>query len=204
MKSGFIISLLLLLNGCQLLVPPPPPDTTPAEPVVQPEPSTPTLPEPEPVATPLAIADDAATLQAWVNYRAAMLGRMNEERDNLLADTSQDEIWALKRTILQLHPDTPYLTRLRVQMQSAEQLAQLPAPLAALLSWDLAFNQKLLEAESAVSALTRLNAQQHDNLERLQKTNKELQKKIDALTQIEAQLNQPVQVPQPEDNNGQP
>ena len=79
-------------------------------------------------------------------------------------------------------------------------LASLPPQLAALLSWDLTFNQKLLEAESAVSALTRLNAQQHDNIERLQKTNRELQKKIDALTQIEAQLNQPkVQ----EDNNGQ-
>lgn len=203
MKTGVIISLLLLLNGCQLL-PPPPPAETPAEPVIQLDTPPLTLPVPEPVSAPLAIADDAATLQAWVNYRAAMLGRMNEERDVLLADTEQDEIWALKRTILQLHPDTPYLTRLRVQMQSAEQLAQLPAPLAALLSWDLAFNQKLLEAESAVSALTRLNAQQHDNLERLQKTNKELQKKIDALTQIEAQLNQPVQAPEPEDNNGQP
>ncbi|MGP9799520.1 hypothetical protein [Rheinheimera sp. NSM] len=203
MKTGVIISLLLLLNGCQLL-PPPTPAETPAEPVTSLEPPPLTLPVPEPVSAPLAIADDAATLQAWVNYRAAMLGRMNEERDLLLADTGQDEIWALKRTILQLHPDTPYLTRLRVQMQSAEQLAQLPAPLAALLSWDLAFNQKLLEAESAVSALTRLNAQQHDNLERLQKTNRELQKKIDALTQIEAQLNQPVQVPEPEDNNGQP
>jgi len=203
MKTGVIISLLLLLNGCQLL-PPAPLTETPAEPVISLEPPPLTLPVPEPVSAPLAIADDAATLQAWVNYRAAMLGRMNEERDLLLADTEQDEIWALKRTILQLHPDTPYLTRLRVQMQSAEQLAQLPAPLAALLSWDLAFNQKLLEAESAVSALTRLNAQQHDNLERLQKTNRELQKKIDALTQIEAQLNQPVQVPEPEDNNGQP
>ncbi|MDP2714301.1 hypothetical protein [Rheinheimera sp.] len=203
MKTGLIISLLLLLNGCQLL-PPAPPAETPAEPVTSLEPPPVTLPVPEPVSAPLAIADDAATLQAWVNYRGAMLGRMNEERDVLLADTEQDEIWALKRTILQLHPDTPYLTRLRVQMQSAEQLAQLPAPLAALLSWDLAFNQKLLEAESAVSALTRLNAQQHDNLERLQKTNRELQKKIDALTQIEAQLNQPVQVPEPEDNNGQP
>ena len=146
--------------------------------------------------------DDAATLQAWVNYRAGMLNRINEERELLNADTAQDDVWQLKRTILQLHPDTPYLSRLRVQMQLAEQLATLPAPLAALLSWDLAFNQKLLEAESAVSALTRLNAHHHDNIDRLQITNKELQKKIDALTQIEAQLNQPAVVQ--EDNNGQP
>ena len=77
-------------------------------------------------------------------------------------------------------------------MQLAEQIATLPPGLAALFSWDLTLNQKLLETESAVSALTRLNAQQHENIERLQKKNKDLQKKIDALTQIEAQLNQSI------------
>ncbi|GAB58703.1 hypothetical protein [Rheinheimera nanhaiensis] len=201
MKTSLLLASLLLLTGCQLPPPPEPVTPQPVEPL-EAEPQPVQLPEPEPVATPLAISDDAATLQAWVNYRASMLNRINEERELLNASTEQDEVWQLKRTILQLHPDTPYLTRLRLQMQSAEQLATLPAPLAALLSWDLAFNQKLLEAESAVSALTRLNAQQHDNVERLQKINKELQKKIDALTQIEAQLNQPAVVQ--EDNNGQP
>ncbi|SEH64662.1 hypothetical protein SAMN05660691_00608 [Rheinheimera pacifica] len=201
MRTGLIFVAILALSGCQLTPQPVAPEPIP-EPLLEAEPEQVILPEPEPVKTPLAIADDAATLQAWVNYRAAMLNRINEERDLLNSETAQDDVWILKRTILQLHPDTPYLTRLRVQMQSADQLAALPAPLAALLSWDLVFNQKLLEAESAVSALTRLNAQQHDNLERLQKTNKELQKKIDALTQIEAQLNQPA--PVKEDNNGQP
>lgn len=201
MKTGLIFVAILALSGCQLTPQPVAPEPI-AEPLLEAEPEPVILPEPEPVKTPLAIADDAATLQAWVNYRAAMLNRINEERDLLNSETAQDDVWLLKRTILQLHPDTPYLTRLRVQMQSADQLAALPAPLAALLSWDLVFNQKLLEAESAVSALTRLNAQQHDNIERLQKTNKELQKKIDALTQIEAQLNQPA--PVKEDNNGQP
>ncbi|MDX5406004.1 MAG: hypothetical protein LPK11_03025 [Chromatiaceae bacterium] len=201
MKTSLLLAGLLLLTGCQLPTPPEPVTPEPVEPLDA-EPQPVQLPEPEPVATPLAISDDAATLQAWVNYRASMLNRVNEERELLNASTEQDDVWQLKRTILQLHPDTPYLTRLRLQMQSADQLATLPAPLAALLSWDLAFNQKLLEAESAVSALTRLNAQQHDNVERLQKINKELQKKIDALTQIEAQLNQPAVVQ--EDNNGQP
>ncbi|WP_166838486.1 hypothetical protein [Rheinheimera pleomorphica] len=201
MKTRLILASLLLLTGCQLLPAPAPTQPAPVQPL-EAEPEAVALSEPEPVATPLAIRDDAATLQAWVNYRAGMLNRINEERELLNADTAQDDVWQLKRTILQLHPDTPYLSRLRVQMQLAEQLATLPAPLAALLSWDLAFNQKLLEAESAVSALTRLNAQQHDNIDRLQKTNKELQKKIDALTQIEAQLNQPAVVQ--EDNNGQP
>jgi len=59
-----------------------------------------------------------------------------------------------------------------------------------LLRWDYAFNQKLLESESAVKALGRLNGQQQDNLDKLQKQNADLQKKIEALTQIEAKLNQ--------------
>lgn len=200
MKTGLIILFSLTLAGCQL-TPPLAPETAPqALPQIEPTASHP--PELVPVNTPLSLHDDAATLQAWINYRASILNQMNEERELLANDSVQDDVWQLKRTILQLHPDTPYLTRLRIQMQLAEQLAALPAPLAALLSWDLAFNQKLLEAESAVSALTRLNAQQHDNIDRLQKTNKELQKKIDALTQIEAQLNQSTK-PQ-EDHNGQP
>jgi hypothetical protein len=200
MKTGLVSLFCLLLTGCQLA--PPQVFTPPAEPLLSAEPETINQPQPAPAPEPLQISDDAQTLQAWVNYRAAMLDRIDEERDALNSNKQQDDVWQLKRTILQLHPDTPYLTRLRLQMQSADQLATLPAPLAALLSWDLTFNQKLLEAESAVSALTRLNAQQHDNIDRLQKTNKELQKKIDALTQIEAQLNQPATVQ--EDNNGQP
>jgi hypothetical protein len=41
-----------------------------------------------------------------------------------------------------------------------------------------------------VKALSRLNGQQQDNVDRLLRQNKDLQKKIDALTAIEAKLNQ--------------
>ena len=78
----------------------------------------------------------------------------------------------------------------KAQMQLGEQLTKLPAGLASLLRWDHAYNQKLLESESAVKALGRLNGQQQDNLDKLQKQNADLLKKIDALTQIEAKLNQ--------------
>lgn len=200
MKLFIHLGLATLLSGCQLLGKPvtvTEPVTTAAVAEVAPEAAA------EPAALPaqLAVNDEPTALLAWVHYRASVLGQLNEERERLGSEPLTDKVWQLKRTILQLHPDTPYLSRLRVQMQLTEQLPKLPAPLAELLSWDLVFNQKLLEAESAVSALTRLNAQQHDNIERLQKTNRELQKKIDALTQIEAQLNQPAVIP--EGNNGQ-
>lgn len=195
----FSLSLSLLLGGCQL-TPQPQPDAAPAEQAPQPA-ATAQEPLPEEVLPALRIAGDAASVQAWAEYRQYLLVNLNTERELLNQASEQDDVWQLKRTLTQLHPDTPYLTRLRVQMQLSEQLSSLPPALAALFSWDLAVNQKLLEAESAVSAVTRLNAQQHDNIERLQRTNKELQKKIDALTQIEAQLNQPAK-PQG-GNNGQ-
>ncbi|MDX1678815.1 hypothetical protein [Arsukibacterium sp.] len=192
-----LILLLALLSGCQLLNQQPPVP----EPVTEPEFTEQPVVAEEITpgsAVALSLNDDAATLQAWVQYRASLLDNKEVWRESLAEVTEPDPVQSLQRVMLQLHPDTPYLTRLRVQMQLAEQIAQLPPGLAALLSWDLIFNQKLLETESAVSALTRLNVQQHENIERLQKKNRELQKKIDALTQIEAQLNQSIN----EGNNG--
>lgn len=200
MKLFLHLGLATLLSGCQLLGTPvtvTEPETTAAQANDTPQ----TEAEPAVLPAQLAVSNEPTALLAWVQYRASILGQLNEERERLNSEPLTDKVWQLKRTILQLHPDTPYLSRLRVQMQLTEQLPKLPDPLAELLSWDLVFNQKLLEAESAVSALTRLNAQQHDNIERLQKINRELQKKIDALTQIEAQLNQPAVIP--EGNNGQ-
>lgn len=197
----YLISVLtvMLLAGCQTLQPIQPEP----EPVVVVVPEQEIIhPEPEPIPeSRLIIADDAATLQAWIYYRVSLLNNLNLEKDSLNSQLEPDDVWRLKRLLLQLHPDTPYATRLRIQTLLTEQLNALPDGLSALFSWDLAFNQKLLEAESAVSALTRLNAQQHDTVDRLQKTNAELQKKIDALTQIEAQLNQPVK--EDNNNNGQ-
>jgi hypothetical protein len=195
-----MLLLLVSLSGCQLL------NKQPLLPTAEPELSEttePTLPDttaPLLQDVSLSLNDDAANLQAWVNYRASLLDDRSLWRESLAELVEPDPVQMLQRVMLQLHPDTPYLTRLRIQMKLAEQIAVLPPGLAALISWDLTFNQKLLETESAVSALTRLNAQQQENIERLQKINKDLQKKIDALTQIEAQLNQSING----GNNGRP
>ncbi|WNO59482.1 hypothetical protein [Rheinheimera sp. MMS21-TC3] len=196
----FLLPLLtvFMLMGCQITQPEPT-NSTPEIASNLPELTATTEPQIEQISS-LTISDSPESLLAWVEFRAQLLNQAANEREQLNQLDTTDDVTELKRIILQLHPDTPYLTRLRLQMQLSEKLALLPNPLANLLSWDFAFNQKLLETESAVSALTRLNAQQQNNIDKLRKTNKELQKKIDALTQIEAQLNQPTI----EVNNGQP
>lgn len=189
MKKGVLVAMLLWLTGCQLA----PVAVSPIETAVS-EPESESfaiieevLPE---TALVLALDDQATSLQAWLDYKQQILVDPEPERERLQELTEFDAVAQLQLALLSLHPDMPYVTRFRVQTQLAEMLSGFPPRLAAIFGWELTYNQKLLEAESAVNAVTRLNAQQQDTIDRLQKTNRDLQKKIDALTQIEAELNQ--------------
>lgn len=189
MRLWLLLGGSLVLAGCQG-VPAPLPVLTKPKPEPEKVIEVP-LRAPEPVAPQLAIADDTGTLSAWQDFRAQLLSMNGTQRDALSKTLPNTPVGALQQLLLKLHPETTYAVRFKAQMQLGEQLTQLPAGLAALLRWDFAYNQKLLESESAVKALGRLNGQQQDNLEKLQKQNADLLKKIDALTQIEAKLNQP-------------
>lgn len=188
MKLWSILAGGLMLAGCQngpvqlpvVLKPKPAPEKVVELPLRVPEPAKPQL----------AISDEAMSLQAWSDFRTELLKMNAKQRDLLSKTLVVDAIGALQQLLIRIHPDTPYPVRFKAQTQLGEQLTSLPAGLAAMLRWDHAYNQKLLESESAVKALGRLNGQQQDNLEKLQKQNADLQKKIDALTQIEAKLNQ--------------
>lgn len=190
MKKIVLCTALGLLTGCQLA-----PVAAPVveEPIIETVPEilphvVEVEPEPQPV---LSLDARPESLQAWLDYKQQILVDPEPERARLRQLTEFDAVSQLQLALLSLHPDMPYVTRFRIQTQLVEMVSTFPPRLAALFGWELTFNQKLLEAESAVTAVTRLNAQQQDALERLQKTNRELQKKIDALTQIEAELNQP-------------
>jgi hypothetical protein len=188
MKRLSLVGLVLLLAGCQG-VPAPLPE------IIKPKPEPQKVAEPpvkpaEPVKPTLALADDALTLQAWQLYRLDVLQMNNTQRDAALKALEKTPVAELQALLLRLHPEATYAVRFKAQNQLSEQLSKLPPGLAALLRWDYTWNQKLLESESAVRALSRLNGQQQDNLDKQLKLNKDLQKKIDALTAIEAKLNQ--------------
>lgn len=189
MKQLMVVVCLGWLTACQLTPPATELNTEAATVEPMPEPVPMVEQEPAEVAV-LAFSPEAVNLQAWLDYKQQILNDPETEAQRLQQADPQDELIQFQQALVSLHPDAPYISRFRVQSMLLEWLSQLPPPLAAVFSWELSFNQKLLEAESAVSALTRLNAQQQEQLERLQKTNRELQQKIDALTQIEAELNQ--------------
>jgi hypothetical protein len=188
MKLWSVLAGSLLLAGCQG-------GPVPLPVIIKPTPEPEKVVElprkaPEPVKPALAISDDVASLTAWSEFRGELLKMTVKQRDNLSKNLQYGPVVSLQQLLIRIHPDNPYPVRFKAQTQLGEQLSLLPAGLAAMLRWDHAYNQKLLESESAVKALSRLNGQQQDNLERLQKQNADLQKKIDALTQIEAKLNQ--------------
>ena len=187
MKILFLLILLVSVAGCQLL--PAEPDRTITEPeVVVNEPIEAEVePEQEPD---LQLADDSSTLLAWLQFKDWVLNSAMLQREQLQLH-DDEQIGAIQLSLLQLHPENHYLTRFRAQMQLAERLAVAPPELATLFSWELAFNQKLLEAESAISALSRMNGDLQQELEQQRARNRELEQQIEALTQIEARLNQP-------------
>lgn len=188
MKKWTLFGVSLLLAGCQGVPAPLPvilkPKPAPEKVVELPK------EQPAPVKPQLALLDNSTTLSAWQSYRGDVLQMNSAQRDAVAKTLEKTPVGELQSLLLRIHPDTPYAVRFRAQTQLSEQLSRLPAGLAALLRWDYVFNQKLLESESAVKALGRLNGQQQDNLDKLQKQNADLQKKIEALTQIEAKLNQ--------------
>ncbi|MBU1620522.1 MAG: hypothetical protein KJ556_05950 [Gammaproteobacteria bacterium] len=188
MKIWLSLGLCLVLTACQA-VKPVTPVVNKTIPKVEPA-QTQLVQAPKPVKAELAIADDVLTLQAWRDFRAQLLLMPVAERDLLLKSFKTSPVTTLQTLLIKLHPDSPYAVRFAAQTQLNDKLTALPRGLADLLRWDLAYNQKLLESESAVTALSRLNAQQQEQLDKLRKQSKDLQKKIDALTQIEAKLNQ--------------
>ncbi|MDP4536553.1 hypothetical protein Q3O60_10170 [Alkalimonas collagenimarina] len=188
MKILFNLLLLLSLAGCQLLQTESVRTSTEDD-IVMPESSPELIAEPEQEAE-LILADDGVSMLAWLQFKDWVLNSSILQREALpLHDDEQ--VAAIQSSLAQLHPDNNYLTRFRAQMQLAERLMVAPPELTTLFSWELAFNQKLLEAESAVSALTRINAELQQELEQNQARNRELEQQIEALTQIEARLNQP-------------
>jgi hypothetical protein len=188
MKVWLSLGLCLALTACQG-VKPVVPVVNKTLPKVEPA-QTQLVEPPKPVKAELAIADDTLTLQAWRDFRAQLLLMPVTERDLLLRSFRTSPVTTLQTLLIKLHPESPYAVRFAAQTQLSDKLTTLPKGLADLLRWDLAYNQKLLESESAVTALSRLNAQQQEQLDRLRRQSKDLQKKIDALTQIEAKLNQ--------------
>lgn len=190
MKKSVVLSLLLLLSGCAQL---PLPASSPAESNAEPEP------------TPITVVDDGedfcvidpkyadfehqCDLVYWVNIWIQASQTSWPERKAAITKLGTSTEATVRKILLSLPVDTPYQDRLRAQhwlntIEDKMQANMLPL-IHTLVE---APNNEMLELESALVILNKVNAEQAQTNKSLQKELDSQRKKLAELLEIEATL----------------
>ncbi len=148
------------------------------------------------IETVLELNDQPCQQLAWLDFWQQQQGLAWRERKSLIEQLGDGPADRLKMAMLSFASDTPYQARLRAQHNLAEIAEQLTPGLANLTENLLVQpNQQLLEFESALVTLNKINtrnaqqnAQQAVKIEQLQRRITDMQKQIDALLKIETNL----------------
>ena len=190
MRIMSVALLVATLTGCASLMenaPTPSPTTTPTpEPVTEPEVSG------NEICMVAETQEDMAhncDLTHWISLWVDA-GRMDwPARKAMMTSLSNNVEDTLHRILLSMPTDTPYQDRLRAQ-RLLKDLTGLLTPEARLIVDTVLTqpNTQLLEFESAISLLSRVNSRQASTIENLKAELQAQQKKVEELLQIEATL----------------
>lgn len=190
MRIMSVALLVATLTGCASLMenaPTPSPTTTPTpEPVTEPEVSG------NEICMVAETQEDMAhncDLTHWISLWVDA-GRMDwPARKAMMTSLSSNVEDTLHRILLSMPTDTPYQDRLRAQ-RLLKDLTGLLTPEARLIVDTVLTqpNTQLLEFESAISLLSRVNSRQASTIENLKAELQAQQKKVEELLQIEATL----------------
>ena len=190
MRIMSVALLVATLTGCASLMenaPTPSPTTTPTpEPVTEPEVSGNEICM---VAEPQEDMAHNCDLTHWISLWVDA-GRMDwSARKAMMTSLSSNVEDTLHRILLSMPTDTPYQDRLRAQ-RLLKDLTGLLTPEARLIVDTVLTqpNTQLLEFESAISLLSRVNSRQASTIENLKAELQAQQKKVEELLQIEATL----------------
>ena len=187
MKKMLVLSLVAVLTGCAGMIPQP--VSEPADTVAQP-------------VTVIHDSDDMCLVTEdtiefehqcdliyWANMwikAGATPWPQRKARIDELSDSLPDTI---ERVILSLPVDTPYQARLRSQHWITSIIDKLSPALQPLVKTMVdAPNNEMLELESALVILNKVNAEQAQSSEALQHELETQQKKLEELLEIEATL----------------
>ncbi|MFY0665577.1 MAG: hypothetical protein JXQ97_13210 [Natronospirillum sp.] len=138
----------------------------------------------------LTFDDSPCTLLAWQQYVQYSTELDAENRRTLLAALPSTTVGTIQSALLRSHPSMPQLVRLHSQLQLLDLISTLPDDLASYFRWLAQQQQRLLETELTVQTLSRLNSQQQHEIQRLRTEIAEKSAQLQALTDIEARLNE--------------
>ncbi|GAC15290.1 hypothetical protein [Aliiglaciecola lipolytica] len=176
---SIIVSGVLMLTGCEILAPKPIPVTE--------------IKPPEKTQFCLFNADMAVEknceLTYWLTYWVEHDELSWPKRKEMIAQLGNTSGELMKKVLLSQGKGTPYQNRLRAQGWADEILPTLTEQMKQLL-FVLVYkpSQELLEFESALTILTRINTNQSKELDIQQQRLFEQQQQIDQLLKIEASM----------------
>ncbi|MCW8107825.1 hypothetical protein OPS25_04840 [Alteromonas ponticola] len=182
---------VVLLAGCKLVPPPPVETEQPLPPEVV------EVKQTEPIDTSelclvekeVAEFEHRCDLAYWTSLwikADEMSWPRRKDAINALGNSFEDK---LTKIIFTLPISTPYQDRLRASHWLKEIQARLSPDFARLVKSIVQTpNEQILEYESAITLLSRVNTQQSQSIENLQKELEAQRKKVEELLQIEASL----------------
>ncbi|WP_416308292.1 hypothetical protein [Neptunicella sp. SCSIO 80796] len=183
MRTSTVIACLLLLNGCQSFQLPP-------------EHKVPAHAACDFNNDDFNISDQPCDILRWFDFRFATDELDWPARKKIIAELGNDDVDTLKKILLSQNMDTPYQSRLRAQNQLNDLIPILPEELTKLIRILLQQpTQKLLEYESALVTVGKINSRQSQTIEEqkvkldtLENKVKEQHNQIEQLMKIETTL----------------
>ena len=186
MRKVLVLSLMAVLTGCAGIqnTQPDAPELATQKPVEVLQSSDFCL-----VESSVADFDHQCDLVYWVNFWIKADASSWPERKKAIAGYGTDISGTLHKIVLSLPVDTPYQDRLRAQHWLNSVKGKLSSEIMPLINTVVeAPNTEMLELESAMVVLNKVNAEQNESNEALQDELEAQRKKLEELLEIEATL----------------
>jgi hypothetical protein len=132
----------------------------------------------------------------WLDFVIEHQEMAWKERKNVIGALSKTDEDTLKKVLLSQAADTPYQDRLRAQLWVEDIMPKLDEPLKSFIKLLIYQpNQQVLELESAIVTLNKMNLKHAEEIEVMQGLIKQHQDQLDQLLKLETNLVEKVREP---------
>ncbi|TDF39906.1 hypothetical protein EYS14_10480 [Alteromonadaceae bacterium M269] len=132
----------------------------------------------------------------WLNFVITHQTMNWSERKALIKTLGKSDVDMLKKILLSQAVDTPYQDRLRAQLWSEDLMPKFEEPLQSFVKLLIYQpNQQVLELESAIVTLNKINLKHAEEIDAMQALIKQHQDQLDQLLKLETNLVEKVREP---------